>query len=102
MKKKHILFLFLIFCSISVLRAQNKDCACFILKEEHSQLSIEKIKIENNRVEVLSDPAIISPVFSMGQGMNGDMVQKERRGGMIIAQCKDNFLKLKVMIWRLQ
>lgn len=70
-------------------------CNCFLLTEQKGKLAIEKVTIENNRVEILNDPSIIAPVFSMGEGLNGDMVKKERRGGMIIAQCKDNQLKLK-------
>lgn len=76
--------------------AQTKPCSCFLVKETKGVIRIEKEVIENNNVQVFNDPDILTPVFSLGQGMNGDMVQKERRGGMIIAQCKDNLLKLKV------
>ncbi len=75
--------------------AQSKTCSCFLIKETKGNLSIEKTEIENNNVQVFGDPDIIAPVFSLGEGMNGDMVQKERRGGMVIAQCKDKLLKLK-------
>lgn len=75
--------------------AQTKVCSCFLIKETKGNLSIEKAEIENNHVEVFSDPDVITPVFSLGEGLNGDMVQKERRGGMIVAQCKDNLLKIK-------
>lgn len=75
--------------------AQNKTCSCFLLMEKNKNLSVEKVTIDNNNVQVLNDPAIVGPVFSLGEGLNGDMVQADRRGGMIIAQCKDNLLKLK-------
>ncbi|BFG69127.1 hypothetical protein KACHI17_00080 [Sediminibacterium sp. KACHI17] len=81
-------------CIPDVVLSQSA-CSCFLLTEQKGKLAVEKVTIDNNRVEVLSDPSIVAPVFSMGEGMNGDMVKKERRGGMIIAQCKDNQLKLK-------
>ena len=89
---------FLVLMCVSLGRAKEahaQTCSCFLAKEEAGRLSLEKISIENNRVEVINDPSVLAPVFSMGEGMNGDMVQKERRGGMIVAQCKDNRLKLK-------
>jgi len=79
-----------------VVKSQNKSCTCFYLTEKDKVLTVEKLVIENNRVEVLNDPSIIAPLFSMSEGMNGDMIQKDRRGAMIIAQCKDNLLKLKI------
>jgi predicted aspartyl protease len=85
----------LLFCTQINANAQNSGCNCFLIKETKGKLSIEKTVIDNNNVQVFNNPEIVAPVFSMGEGMNGDMVQKERRGGMIIAQCKDNLLKLK-------
>lgn len=72
-----------------------QTCNCFLIKQDKNTIAIEKMNIENNRVEIINDPSVIAPVFSMGEGMNGDMVQKERRGGMIVAQCKEGKLKLK-------
>jgi clan AA aspartic protease (TIGR02281 family) len=45
----------------------------------------------------VNDPSVVSVVFSLGEGMNGDMIPKDRRvGRMIIAQCKEGILKLKI------
>lgn len=93
---KHLLYLLVMATSFSSQKSEAQTaCNCFLLTEQKGKLAVEKVTIDNNRVEVLNDPSIIAPVFSMGEGMNGDMVKKERRGGMIIAQCKDNQLKLK-------
>lgn len=60
-------------------------------------VTIEKVLILNNRVEVLNDSSVISIVFSLGEGMNGDMIQRStRQGRMMIAQCKQGILKLKI------
>ncbi|PIQ30747.1 MAG: hypothetical protein COW63_09250, partial [Bacteroidetes bacterium CG18_big_fil_WC_8_21_14_2_50_41_14] len=45
--------------------------------------------------EIFNDTTIITPVFSLGEGLNGDMIQKERRKGILIAQCKNNMLKYR-------
>lgn len=94
MTRKNSLLLLALFATAQAF-SQSNSCSCFLAKETNGKIEIEKVVIENNRVEVLSDPAIIAPVFSLGAGMNGDMVAKDRRGGMIIAQCKDQLLKLK-------
>lgn len=75
--------------------AQDKSCPCFLATDNKGVLDVEKIIIEDGKVEIIADPTVIAPVFSMGPGMNGDMVKKEKRGGMIVAQCKDGKLKLK-------
>ncbi|MBK8496855.1 MAG: hypothetical protein IPL50_19075 [Chitinophagaceae bacterium] len=92
---KYLLLLLIQFLVAGILVAQNQDCPCFLISENKGKIELEKVVIGNNKTEIFNDPSIIAPVFSMGEGMNGDMVQKERRGGMIIAQCKDNLLKLK-------
>jgi hypothetical protein len=74
----------------------HSQCNCFLIKEANTGIEIEKTIIENNRVEVINDPNVISVVFTLGEGMNGDMIQASKRKGMIIAQCVNNTLKLKI------
>lgn len=93
--KKCFFYLALQFFLTGFSIAQDQSCPCFLLSQNKDKIELEKLVIKNGDTEVFNDPSIIAPVFSLGEGMNGDMVQKERRGGMIIAQCKDNLLKLK-------
>lgn len=94
--KKNILVAIICISIQIIANAQPKSCSCFLIKETKGIIRVEKEMVENNNVQIINDPGIITPVFSMGEGMNGDMVQKERRGGMIIAHCKDDLLRLKI------
>jgi predicted aspartyl protease len=94
---KKILFLIVTLITISISPQTNNDtgCNCFLLVEQNNILSIEKIFFDNNTVQVVNDKKVISVILSWGEGMNGDMIKKEKREGMFIVQCKEGVLKIK-------
>lgn len=88
--------LLVIFIATSSLKVSAQtNCNCFVIKEKGQSIEMEKIVVEDNRVEVINDPQVISVAFSLGEGLNGDMVSGASRGGMLIAQCKNGALKIK-------
>jgi predicted aspartyl protease len=94
---KKILFLIVTLITISISPQTNNDtgCNCFLLVEQNNILSIEKIFVDNNTVQVVNDKNVISVILSWGEGMSGDMIKKEKREGMFIVQCKEGVLKVK-------
>jgi len=93
--KKHLFILGTLLFSYGWLNAQQQGCNCFLLTEKNEILEIEKVYIQEGNTEIFNDTTIITPVFSLGEGLNGDMIQKERRKGILIAQCKNNMLKYR-------
>jgi hypothetical protein len=94
---KKIIFLIVILIT-SLIKPQNNNytgCNCFLLVEQNDILSIEKIFVDNNTVQVVNDKKVISVILSWGEGMSGDMIKKEKREGMFIVQCKEGVLKVK-------
>lgn len=97
MAMKKIIFLIVILIA-SLIKPQNNNytgCNCFLLVEQNDILSIEKIFVDNNTVQVVNDKKVISVILSWGEGMSGDMIKKEKREGMFIVQCKEGVLKVK-------
>ncbi|OFY50285.1 MAG: hypothetical protein A2W85_16130 [Bacteroidetes bacterium GWF2_41_31] len=93
--KKNLFILLTLLFSNALLNAQQQGCNCFLLTENNKKLEIEKVFIQEGNTEIFNDTTIITPVFSLGEGLNGDMIQKERRKGTLIAQCKNNMLKYR-------
>jgi predicted aspartyl protease len=94
---KKTLFLLVIFITSSINPQNNTSagCNCFLLVEQNSNLTIEKIFVDNNTVQVVNDKNVITAILSWGEGMSGDMIKTEKREGSFIIQCKDGVLKVK-------
>lgn len=94
---KHILLLITILITSSIHPQSNSDagCNCFLLVEQNNNLTIEKIFVDNNNVEVVINKNVVTAILSWGKGMSGDMIKKENREGSFIIQCKDGVLKVK-------
>lgn len=74
---------------------ESSGTNCFYLLEKNGQLSIDKIYLENNTVQVINDKDVVSVILSWGEGMSGDVIFKEKRNGMFIVQNKDGLLRVK-------
>lgn len=95
MYSRFLTIIFLLFNLSLYAQSQQAVCNCFLIKETGNRIEMEKLSIQNNGVEVVTDPSVITVVLTLGEGLNGDMVTKASRGGMLVIQCKDGQLKIK-------
>lgn len=95
MKGNVLVVLFYCYTMLGLAQNGKPNCNCFLVKEAGTEIQMEKIIIPNNGVEVVNDPTVITVALTLSEGLNGDMVSKVMREGMLVIQCKEGFLKIK-------
>lgn len=98
---KFLFFIATIIFSVTGLFAQDlakDDCQALLLTKKGEEISLEKVAIPNNQVEIFpikEDGENITIIFVYSAGMSGDFIKLSDKK-MLIAQCRAGELKIKI------
>ena len=96
--KKLTLLLLVIQIALFSLKAENKTCNFFLIKESGSEVILEKAQLTENEVKVFTDPRIISYIMVFNPGSkSGELIQQDQQIKGIIARYSNGKIYISIL-----